>query len=161
MKRFFLTERSDRAALIARLTLGLVVFPHGAQKMFGWFGGSGFSITMSNFTSHMNLPWIIAFLVIVIESIGAICIVLGLATRFWAIAMFINFMGIILTSHIKYGFFMNWNMLPDAHEGFEFHLLIIGLCIILIVVGGGKWSLDGAMHRHPATTATSSERLAM
>lgn len=159
MKRFFFTEKSDRAALIARLTLGLVVFPHGAQKLFGWFGGNGFSHTMNSFTTHMNLPWLIAFLVIIIESIGAICIVAGLATRFWAIAMFINFMGIILTAHIKYGFFMNWNMLPDAHEGYEFHLLVIGLCILLIVVGGGKWSMDAAMHRH--TSAITPERLAM
>ena len=161
MKRFFITERSDRAALIARLTLGLVVFPHGAQKLFGWFGGNGFANTMNAFTTHMNLPWLIAFLVIVIESIGALCIIAGFATRFWAIAMFINFLGIILTAHIKYGFFMNWNMLPDAHEGYEFHLLIIGLCIILIVVGGGKWSLDAAMHRHSADATTTSERLAM
>ena len=161
MKRFFFTERSDRAALIARLTLGLAVFPHGAQKLFGWFGGYGFAHTMNSFTTHMNLPWLIAFLVIIIESIGAICIVAGFATRFWAIAMFINFMGIILTAHIKYGFFMNWNMLPDAHEGYEFHLLIIGLCIILIVVGGGKWSLDAAMHRHPSDATTTPGSLAM
>lgn len=159
MKRFLITERSDRSALIARLTLGLVVFPHGAQKLMGWFGGYGFENTMNNFTSHMQLPWIIAFLVILIESIGSICIVAGFATRFWAIAMFINFIGIIFTAHIKHGFFMNWNMLPDVPEGFEYHLLIVGLCIILIVVGGGKWSVDAAMHRHPVNTP--SERLAL
>ncbi len=158
MKRFFITERSDRAALIARLTLGLVVFPHGAQKLFGMFGGYGFSNTMDYFTTHIHLPWVLAFLVIMIESIGAICLIAGFATRFWAIAMFINFVGIIVTSHIKHGFFMNWNMMPDTPEGFEYHLLIIGLCVILIVVGGGKWSVDAAMHHHPAP---GSGRLAL
>lgn len=146
MKRLLATDQNNWTSLIARLTLGIVVFPHGAQKLLGWFGGHGFTDTLNAMTNLMHLPWIIAFLVIIIESLGAIAILLGLTTRIVAVAMFINFIGIILHSHIDNGFFMNWRMMPDQPEGFEFHLLIIGLCIMLIVAGGGKWSMDGALH---------------
>ena len=154
MKRLLATDQNNWTSLIARLTLGIVVFPHGAQKLLGWFGGHGFTNTINAMTNMMNLPWIIAFLVIIIESLGAIAILVGVATRFVAIALLFMFIGIILHSHIDNGFFMNWRMMPDQPEGFEFHLLIIGLCIVLIVAGGGKWSVDGALHgshtRRPA-----------
>ncbi|MEJ7739901.1 MAG: DoxX family protein [Chitinophagaceae bacterium] len=154
MKRLFATDQNNWTSLIARLTLGIVVFPHGAQKLLGWFGGHGFTDTLNAMTNLMHLPWIVAFLVIIIESLGALAVLMGVGTRFVAAALFIVFIGIILHSHIDNGFFMNWRMMPDQPEGFEFHLLIVGLCIILILAGGGKWSVDGALHgdyaRRPA-----------
>ncbi len=57
------------SSLVLRLTLGLVMFPHGAQKLLGWYGGAGFDGTMGFFTQKMGLPWIVGFLVI-IGSIG-------------------------------------------------------------------------------------------
>ncbi len=56
----------DYAALVARLALGVVMFPHGAQKLLGWFGGHGFAGTMGFLTQQMGLPSIVAFLVIMI-----------------------------------------------------------------------------------------------
>ncbi|MEA3209082.1 MAG: putative oxidoreductase [Chthoniobacter sp.] len=53
---------------MARLTLGLVMFPHGAQKALGWFGGYGFSATMSFFTGQLHIPALFAFLAIAAES---------------------------------------------------------------------------------------------
>jgi putative oxidoreductase len=154
MKRFLATDQNNWTSLIARITLAVVVFPHGAQKLFGWFDGHGFGATISAMTNLMHLPWIIAFLVIFIESIGALLLLVGLFTRFLAIAMFINFTGIILHSHLNNGFFMNWRMMPDQPEGFEFHLLILGLCLILIVAGGGKWSLDAGLHKKSTERVT-------
>jgi putative oxidoreductase len=61
----------------ARLALGIVYFAHGAQKMLGWFGGAGFSGTMSGFT-HMGMPAPLAFLVIFIEFFGRLSLLLGL-----------------------------------------------------------------------------------
>ena len=50
LKKLIATNKDDRIALLLRLTLGIVMFPHGAQKMLGWFGGNGFSGTMGFFT---------------------------------------------------------------------------------------------------------------
>ena len=66
MKALFNTD-DGWSGLILRLTLGLVMLPHGAQKLLGWFGGFGFDGTMGFFTQKMGLPWIIAFLVIMGE----------------------------------------------------------------------------------------------
>ena len=71
MKVLFQTEESW-AGLILRVALGLVMFPHGAQKLLGWYGGFGFSGTMGFFTETMHLPWLIAFLVIIGESFGSV-----------------------------------------------------------------------------------------
>ena len=60
--------------VILRLTLGLVMLPHGAQKLLGWFGGFGFDGTMGYFTQKMGMPWIIALLVIIAESFGSVAL---------------------------------------------------------------------------------------
>ncbi len=63
-----LTKTNGGGALfLARLTLGLVMFPHGAQKALGWFGGYGFSGTMNFFTGTMHIPALFAFLAILAE----------------------------------------------------------------------------------------------
>ena len=80
MKKLILTDQTNWAALFARITLGLVVFPHGAQKLLGWFGGYGFEGTMGYMTQHMRLPYIIGLLVILIDSIVALLLIAGLLT---------------------------------------------------------------------------------
>ncbi|MEP7232423.1 MAG: DoxX family protein [Ginsengibacter sp.] len=139
-KRIFQTN-SDWTGVIIRLTIGLILFPHGAQKMLGLFGGYGFTGTMGFFTKTMHLPWLIGFLVIVIEFIGSLFLVVGFASRVWALFTIILMFGIIWTSHIDNGFFMNW-LGNQKGEGFEYHLLVIGLCLAILVNGSGKYSLD-------------------
>ena len=106
-----------------------------------WFGGYGFTGTMGYFTDSVGLPWIIGFIVIMMESLGAIALLLGVATRLMAIGYTILAMGIVFTSHIQYGFFMNW-FGNQGGEGFEYFLLWIGLTVSLIFSGGGRVSLD-------------------
>lgn len=131
----------DWAGAIVRITIGVIMFPHGAQKMLGWFGGPGFSGEMELFTKTMGLPWIIAFLVIFIEFFGAIGLLLGFASRVWALSMVILMLGIIFSVHLEHGFFMNW-FGNQAGEGYEYHLLVIGLSLATVVSGSGKFSLD-------------------
>jgi putative oxidoreductase len=126
---------------IARLTLGLVIFPHGAQKLLGLFGGYGYSATIEMFTTQMGLPSMVAFSVIMIEFFGSISIVLGLFSRFWAISLAGMFTGIIITTQLEHGFFMNWYG-NQAGEGYEYSLLVIGLALSVIINGSGKWSFD-------------------
>ena len=140
MKTLFQTDESW-AGFTLRLTLGLVMFPHGAQKLLGWYGGFGFAGTMGFFTETMHLPWIVAFLVIVGESFGSIALLLGLLTRFTAASFIVIMLGAITTSHLPNGFFMNW-LGKQAGEGYEYHLLVIGIGLALLMTGAGKWSVD-------------------
>ena len=145
MYSFFKTDESW-AGLILRVVLGGVIFAHGAQKLLGWFGGNGFDGTMGFFTSVMHLPWIVAFLVIIGESIGSLALIAGLLTRFTAASFIVIMLGAIMTVHLPQGFFMNW-FGQQQGEGFEFHLLVIAMSLVLLVVGGGKWSLDAVIAR--------------
>lgn len=134
----------DYAALIARLALGIMIFPHGAQKLLGWFGGFGFSATIGFLTNTVGLPWIIAFLVIIIEFFGGIALIIGALTRLSSLGVGCVMVGAVLTRHIQNGFFMNWGG-NKAGEGFEFHILAIGLVLILLLRGGGVLSVDRAL----------------
>ena len=141
MKHKLFYTKDDWTGFILRLTLGVVFFPHGAQKLLGWFGGDGFGGTMSFFTDIVGLPWIIAFLVIILESIGAFALIFGAATRLVAASYIVLVLGMIYTTHIENGFFMNWYG-SQLGEGFEYHLLVIGIAMTLIYNGGGKYALD-------------------
>lgn len=131
---------------ISRWTLGIVMFPHGAQKLLGLFGGYGYSATMDALTSQMGLPSIIAFSVIMIEFFGSVSLILGFFSRFWSLALTGMFIGIILTTQLEHGFFMNWYG-NQAGEGYEFSLLIIGLALSVFINGSGKWSLDSLISK--------------
>lgn len=148
METIFKTDDSW-ASLVLRVMLGVVMFAHGAQKLFGWFGGNGFSGTMGFFTNVMHLPWLIAFLVIIGESLGSLALMAGLLTRFTAAAFMVIILGAITTTHWPQGFFMNW-FGKQQGEGFEFHLLVIGMSAALLIAGGGKWSVDGLIARWAA-----------
>lgn len=144
MKHLFKTNRDNWAALIARLALALVVFPHGAQKLFGWFGGNGFERTMGYMTTQGGLPWVIALLVILIESVAALMVFFGLATRLAALGIFGLFTIIAVQFHSDHGFFMNW-MGKQQGEGLEYFIILLGLALTLIITGGGKASADAAL----------------
>jgi putative oxidoreductase len=131
----------DIASLVLRLTLGVVMFPHGAQKMLGWFGGGGFAGTMQYFTTGMGIPWILAFLVIIAEFFGSLALIAGFLTRFSAFGIGCVMVGAITLVHWQFGFFMNWGG-QQAGEGFEFHLLAIGIALALMIKGGGAASVD-------------------
>lgn len=140
MKAFFQTD-DGWTGLILRLTLGLVMFPHGAQKLLGWFGGFGFDGTMGYFTQKMGVPWLIALLIIIGESFGSVALLAGFLTRFTAASLAVIMLGAIALVHLPNGFFMNW-FGQQQGEGYEYHLLVIGIAAALLVTGGGKWSVD-------------------
>jgi putative oxidoreductase len=126
-----------------RLALAIVMFPHGAQHLLGWFGGYGFSGTMEFFGS-MGMPSPISALVILLEFFGPIFLVLGLATRWVALGLSAIMLGAIVTVHGQYGFFMNW-FGAQKGEGFEYHLLVIGIGLALLAAGSGRFGLDARL----------------
>ncbi len=144
MKKLILGTENDITSLILRVILGVVMFPHGAQKLFGWFGGHGFSGTMGFMTDVMGVPALLAFLVIIAESFGALGLMVGFMTRLSALGIGMVMTGAIFIVHLQHGFFMNWSG-QQAGEGFEYHLLAIAISVALFVKGGGTLSVDRAI----------------
>jgi putative oxidoreductase len=132
--------RDDVGLLVGRLALGIVILPHGLQKTLGLFGGAGFSGTMGFFTQE-GLPSILAFLIIIGESFGALGLIVGFLSRLAAFGISLIMLGAIFTVHLPNGFFMNWFGTKPG-EGFEFHILAIGLGLVVLIGGAGKWSVD-------------------
>ena len=130
--------------LILRLTLAVVMFPHGAQKTLGWFGGYGFRATMAYFTKS-GFPPALAFLAVIAEFLGPLGLAIGMLTRVAALGIAVVMLVAILV-HKKHGFFMNWFGTQEG-EGVEYHLLALGAAAALIVNGAGAWSIDALIAR--------------
>ena len=141
--QWLLQTDSSVVGLILRITLAVVIFPHGAQKVLGWFGGHGFKGTMKFFTDS-GIPAVLALLAIVAEFFGPFGLAFGLLTRIAAFGIACVMVVAIVTVHWPHGFFMNWSG-NQKGEGFEYHLLVLGIAITLIIVGAGAWSLDGTL----------------
>src|SRR2546426_5461341 len=143
MKTLFQTDEAW-SSLILRVMLGIVMLPHGAQKLLGWFGGFGFAGTMGFFTDKMHLPWIVAFLVIMGESFGSLGLIVGFLTRFSAFGVLCIMLGAIYMVHWPNGFFMNW-FGKQAGAGVQDHPLDFGMSLPPLISAGGSGSVDGAI----------------
>lgn len=141
MFRKLLTTSNDWTLTLLRLVMGGVFFAHGAQKALGWFGGYGFSGTMGFFTSMMHIPAPFAFLAICAEFLGGIGLILGALGRVAAFGITVNMLVAVLLVHHHFGLFMNWAG-QQKGEGFEYHLLAIGIGIVLMARGSGAFSVD-------------------
>src|SRR5512139_2907909 len=135
---------NDIAIMVVRLGLGIVFFPHGMQKLLGWFGGPGFSGTMGMFTSNMHIPALFAFLAIMAEGLGSLGLITGFLTRIAAFGVGMNMVVAVYMLHWQNGFFMNW-FGNQKGEGFELHILVIAMVIAPIIKGGGVLSVDKAI----------------
>jgi putative oxidoreductase len=151
---FLFKTDDDVSNLLLRIILGTVFFPHGAQMVLGWFGGYGFSGTMGFFTGTLHIPAPFAFLAIAAQFAGAIALILGLFTRVAALGIGVNMLVAVAMVHAQYGWFMNW-FGNQKGEGFEYHLLAIGIAIVLVARGGGKWAADTAIENSLRATEIS------
>jgi len=142
-KRIVETDE-NLASLFLRLGLGIVFFPHGAQKVLGWFGGLGFSKTIEVFNTQMHMPVFVILLLMAIEFLGSIFLIMGFLTRISALGIGGAMVICALAAHIQNGFFMNW-FGQQKGEGFEFHILVAAMAIALMIAGGGGFSVDHAM----------------
>ena len=143
MKRLLQTENAGYLTWL-RVALGLVMFPHGAQKALGWFGGHGFEGTMKGFTEGMHIPAIFAILAIAAEFLGALGLITGLLSRVAAFGILVVMAVAVLQVHLGNGFFMNWEG-SQKGEGFEYHLLVAAIAVVVMIKGAGAWSVDRAI----------------
>lgn len=146
---------------LARVAVGLILFPHGAQHVLGWFGGYGFQGTLGWMTGTLGFPAVLAVLALVTEITAPVALILGLGGRVAALGVIGLMLGAAST-HLANGFFMNWfGSLPAGSEGFEYHLLVIALAGIVVLGGSGAWSLDQLLGRErPVSPVTRAFRAA-
>lgn len=147
MLKKIIDTKNDFSVTVARVMLGLVMFPHGAQKMLGWFGGYGFSGTLGFFTEKMGIPLVFALLAIIGEFAAALGLITGTLSRLAAFGIAAIMAVAVLTSHLSNGFFMNW-FGNQTGEGYEYHLLAIALALVVMIKGGGAWSVDQKINEH-------------
>ena len=149
MVRTLLHTAPAPSATLARLALGLVLFPHGAQHVLGWFGGYGFGGTFGWMTDTLGFPAPLAALALVTEITAPVALVLGLGGRIAALGVVGLMLG-ALSTHAANGFFMNWfGGLPAGQEGFEYHLIAMALAGTIVLQGSGAWSLDRVLAPAP------------
>jgi len=116
------------------------------QKMLGWFGGPGFSGEIAALQDHLGMPALLTVLVMVAEFCGSLGVLAGFLTRASALGIGAVMVGAIFLVHTPFGFFMNW-FGTQKGEGFEYHLLVIGIALALVIRGGGAWSVDHSLSR--------------
>ncbi len=127
--------------LLLRLIFGFTFAAHGAQKLFGWFGGSGitgFASTLELLNLDFQIPVAMAYLVGIVEFVGGILVFFGLFTRVSAFFLAGNMAVAVLLVHLPYGFFLN----PGGPDGMEFALIMFGIALCLIFSGAGRYALD-------------------
>jgi putative oxidoreductase len=143
MKTLFATSNDPLLALL-RLVLGVIFFLHGAQFTLGWFGGYGFHGTMQFFTHALGIPAIFAFLAIMAQFLGGLGLIVGFLSRIAAFGIAADMAVAVIKVHLAVGFFMNWNGTQKG-EGYEYHLLVIAMAIMIMARGAGALSIDRAI----------------
>jgi putative oxidoreductase len=118
------------ALLILRITVGVILVAHGSQKLFGWFGGQGLAATMQ---SMVGGPFF-GLLVAVGECFGGLGILVGVLSRFSAVANILIMLGAIAFVHGRNGFFL-------SEKGFEYNWAIIGLLLPIALLGPGPFTV--------------------
>ena len=137
------TSIRDRSAvdwtlLAARVIVGVILMAHGAQKLFGAFGGPGLSTIV-----QMMGP--LGYFVSIGEFFGGLGLIFGLLSRFSAASIILIMLGAIITVHAQFGFFMNWAG-NQPGEGFEYHLLAIGALLPIVIAGPGRFAVGRFLH---------------
>ena len=136
---------------LIRVGAGVVMFPHGAQKALGWFGGNGFSATVDGLGKGLGVPPIFAVLAIAAEFLGALGLITGTLTRVSAFGVaFTMAVAVVMGKHYENGFFMNW-FGNQKGEGLEYFLLILTLAVAAMIEGGGRASVDRWLTRGTRT----------
>jgi putative oxidoreductase len=125
--------------LVLRLVLGVIFIGHGAQKLFGSFGGPGLKGTAGFFEQlGIKPPYLMAVLAGLAEVVGGILVILGFLTPLATLALIVVMIVAVLTVHLKNGFFV-------TNGGYEFNLALAGMALTLLIVGAGAYSLDSAL----------------
>ena len=123
--------------LIVRVVLGVIFFGHGAQKLFGWFGGYGLKGTIGYFQQALKIPpWLTVFCALT-ECFGGLAVLVGFLSRPAALGLIIVMLVAIERVHWPNGFFINWSLQQGKGHGYEMNLALIAMAAAVFVGGGG------------------------
>ncbi len=147
MITWILGSNGDWVITMARIVLGVVFFAHGAQKALGWFGGAGLDNTVRGFKEHLQIPAPLALLSVAAEFLGGLGLIVGLLSRVAAMGIAVVMLVAVLAVHWKFGFFMNWYG-DKQGQGIEYHILVLVLALVVMIKGGGAFSLDQVLYQH-------------
>ena len=145
---------------VLRLVVGAVFAAHGAQKLFGLWGGGGLAGTVAFFAQLGLTPaYPLAVMVGVAEFAGGLLLIAGALTFFAALALVIDMIVATWKVHLANGFFINWALTPGHGHGYEFNLTLIAALISLMLTGPGAFSIDGRRARSAEYEAYGRARL--
>jgi len=134
-----LSTQQSWAPLALRLPIGIIFIAHGAQKLFGWFGGYGLEGTGQWMGSIGLQPgYLMALLAGAAEFFGGLALVFGLLVRPAALSLAFAMIVAIFAVHIDKGLFM-------SNNGYEFALALLAASVSLLVSGAGRLSVDAAL----------------
>ena len=128
--------------LIVRVVLGAIMFAHGAQKVFGWFGGSGLKGTIGYFQQALRIPPALTVLAALTECFGGLAVLVVLLARPAALGIIAVMLVAMTKVHLPHGFFLNWSLEQGKGHGIEMNLALIGMALAVLVGGGGALSVD-------------------
>lgn len=140
------------AGLVLRVPVGIILIAHGAQKLFGWFGGYGLEGT-GQFMASLGLEpgYLMALLAGSAEFFGGLALVLGVLTRPAALISAFTMAVAMFTAHIGNGLFM-------ANNGYEYALTLLVVTVALAIQGAGYFSVDALLLKNKvATTIDQAE----
>ena len=122
--------------LIVRVVLGVIFFAHGAQKLFGWFGGYGLKGTIGYFQQALKIPAPLTVLCALTECFGGLAVLVGFLSRPAALGLAIVMLVAIAKVHIPNGFFINWSLQQGKGHGYEMNLALIAMA----AAGPCRWT---------------------
>ena len=149
MIKSLLQTDSDYVYTFLRIIAGIIVFPYGMQKLFGWssapgLGAPGIKGALEQITAR-NIPKFIAWLIIIGQSFGSIALMSGFLGRIAAGGLFIIFTGALIV-HLPDGWTLNW-FGSKKGEGIEYFVLLLSLLLVIVVKGSGGLSIDNWLTR--------------
>jgi putative oxidoreductase len=145
---------------VLRVMVGLAFVAHGAQKLFGAFGGDGLTRTAAGFESIGLSPgFALALIVGLTEFVGGLMLIAGALTRYAAVALVAVMLGAMWKVHLSNGFFINWAMTPGRGHGVEYNLVLIAALLCLALGGPGAFSIDHTRLRSAEADAANRARL--
>ena len=130
---------------VVRVALGAVFFAHGAQKVFGWFGGNGMRATVDAFRQYMGIPAAATVLAALIECFGGLAMLAGLLARPAALGLIGVMLVAIVKVHWRNGFFINFQNVPNRGHGYEFNFVLAAMALAILLGGAGRCSIDRLM----------------
>ena len=145
---------------VLRVMVGLAFVAHGAQKLFGAFGGDGLARTAAGFESIGLAPgFALALIVGLTEFAGGLMLIAGALTRYAAFALIAVMLGAMWKVHLANGFFINWALTPGRGHGVEYNLVLIAALACLALAGPGAFSVDHTRLRSAEADAAGRARL--